>query len=37
MGRELGWDEAYSKCQVERYRALVADQYPHLGLDEAAL
>ena len=30
MAKELGWDEAETKCQVERYRTLVADQYPDL-------
>jgi glycerol-3-phosphate dehydrogenase len=31
MAAELGWGEAEIKCRLERYRTLIAEQYPHPG------
>jgi glycerol-3-phosphate dehydrogenase len=31
MAAELGWGEAEVKCRLERYRTLIAEQYPHPG------
>ncbi len=30
MSRELGWDEAESRCRIERYRTLVAGEFSQL-------